>query len=390
MTRFPLFLLLGGALLLAVGGLSGLFGVMPKSAAVDAGVRGVESEIKAYRERCVPNLNDLKKTLDETSRRLLGRAGWSRFAPTFAQAVPDLECVVYLMESDTGYRLWRSDAYFRESWADEAGPLRVWLSSQRDKAWKKVLIMGGSSERVVTFYAWLVVPVDDGLDADRWAGLEHTVKWPLKRSSRSADTRLHMRLERLRHAQMTQAEDAQLYRYSALSAGAVLLLLAVWSWWRLRRPKIRIFISYRREGNRGLVDRMKDVIEREFGADNVFRDEKMDKGVPNFQQFLETEVERSDVVVWCIAPGCRVDLSEGGTDFMLHELRHARGTGRKILPVRLTDEAPAPNEVGLPRELEAITLVNSPRLRNDPEFADDMVELLKAITKLSDASLENV
>ncbi len=355
---------------------------MPRSESVEVNRAQFAAAAKGYRESCLAEFGELKAVLKKTRTVLGPSAEWSNFAPAFAQNVPQSDCLVYLMESAQGYRIWRSDVSFQRSWGPESTAIQSWLGERRDQAWNQVLVMGGERERVVTLYVWMLVPVSAHLAETQWAGLQHAVPWPLERSSRKMDKALLAVEERMRAAEKDQIELAEAYSDWGRSAAAVLLLVGLFLWFRGRRRVVRIFISYRQDGNRSLVDRMKDGLESEFGSRHVFRDEKMDKGIPNFAEFLEAQVESCDVVVWCIAPGCSVQSEGEGIDYMLHELNHAFRMGRRILPVRLTDAAPAPNEVGLPDELEVISLVNAPRLRTDPEFRGDMQALIRAIRRL--------
>jgi hypothetical protein len=146
---------------------------------------------------------------------------------------------------------------------------------------------------------------------------------------------------------------------------------------------MRVFISYRRQGDQGTVGRLADRLGALHGDDNVFRDADTLRAGQNFSDVILKSLEAAQVVIaiidhrWIGRRWIWWSRIRDPADWVRRELEHALHKGIPILPV-LVNGAPLPGRRGLPSSLHGLLSVQAARLRSD-SWAADMKEVLKAI-----------
>lgn len=154
-----------------------------------------------------------------------------------------------------------------------------------------------------------------------------------------------------------------------------------------RRPKLRIFISYRRDDSSGYATSIYQSLAGRFGEDQVFMD--VDGIVPGerFGDRIDETLATCDVVVavigrdWLTAAddtGRRLD-SPG--DFVRRELEHAIRRGIPLVPT-LVHDARLPRAEELPPSLRPLVERHAIELHN-ASWSSDMSRLVKAFEDLA-------
>jgi hypothetical protein len=150
----------------------------------------------------------------------------------------------------------------------------------------------------------------------------------------------------------------------------------------------KIFISYRRSDSSAIVGRIYDYLERAFGKGQVFKDVDTIPPGYDFREILETNLNKSDVVLAIIGKSWLETRNTEGSrrlddenDFVRYELEFALKSGIMIIPV-LVMGAEMPNAAALPNALQKIAYLNAISLRDDPDFRRDVHRLTKRLRDL--------
>jgi formylglycine-generating enzyme required for sulfatase activity len=146
----------------------------------------------------------------------------------------------------------------------------------------------------------------------------------------------------------------------------------------------KLFISYRRDDSAGHAGRVRDRLEREFGADLLFMDvDAVPLGV-NFVKVLRDEVAKCDALLAVIGPNWGSVLDKNGhrrlddpDDFVRIEIAAALLRDIPVIPV-LLDGAEIPKAENLPPELQELGVRNGLYLRH-ASFHSDLDRLITGL-----------
>lgn len=161
-----------------------------------------------------------------------------------------------------------------------------------------------------------------------------------------------------------------------------------------KRNASKVFISYRRTDTIHVAGRLYDVLEREFGSDQVFMDiDAIPFGV-DFKNHIKRAVSETAVMVCLIGSQWRNPrwdqkrgwLSLFGSrrvkeDFVVTEIETALEEGVDIIPV-LVDGMPMPGPDDLPSTIRDISMRNAAQLRAGTDFRRDAEKLLSELRSL--------
>jgi formylglycine-generating enzyme required for sulfatase activity len=146
----------------------------------------------------------------------------------------------------------------------------------------------------------------------------------------------------------------------------------------------KLFISYRRDDGAGHAGRVRDRLEREFGADLLFMDvDAVPLGL-NFVKVLRDEVAKCDVLLAVIGPNWGDLLDKHGhrrlddpSDFVRIEIAAALLRDIPVIPV-LLDGAEVPKAENLPDELRELAVRNGLYLHH-ASFHSDLDRLVAGL-----------
>jgi formylglycine-generating enzyme required for sulfatase activity len=150
----------------------------------------------------------------------------------------------------------------------------------------------------------------------------------------------------------------------------------------------KIFISYRRDDSAESSGRIDDRLVAKYGRVNVFKDvDNIPLGV-DFRQVLTTEVAKCDVMLviigrqWVTMSDERSQRRlDNASDFVRIEVEAALARNIPVIPV-LVQNAPMPQERGLPASLVPLAYRNGIAVRGDPYFHGDMDLLIRRLDAL--------
>ncbi len=151
-----------------------------------------------------------------------------------------------------------------------------------------------------------------------------------------------------------------------------------------RRSGLRIFINYRREDTEAAANWLHELLSQQFGDDNVFIDtDDIPAGI-DFEAFLRSQIDASDVFLamigrgWATASDARGHKRLGSEhDFVRREIRAALARGIPVIPV-LVEGTPMPGELQLPADLLPLRRRQAVELRSR-EFRQDVERLVGKI-----------
>jgi hypothetical protein len=147
----------------------------------------------------------------------------------------------------------------------------------------------------------------------------------------------------------------------------------------------RLFVSYRREDSADVTGRICDALEREFGADAIFRDvDSIPLGV-DFRQHLGAAIEQCHVVLAIIGrdwtgaaePGAPRRIDDP-SDFVRVEIESAIQRQIPVIPL-LVNRAVMLTADQLPAPIAALAYRNGMPIRHDPDFKGDVARLCKEL-----------
>lgn len=143
---------------------------------------------------------------------------------------------------------------------------------------------------------------------------------------------------------------------------------------------IRVFVSYRRSDSRHATGRLRAVLAREFGRENVFYDVDSVGFGADFRDVINVTLQGVDVLIVIIGPNFELDRLAQPNDYVHMEILEALRLGKAIVPV-LVDDAVMPAPGHLPPELESFAYRNAAPLRADPDFDTDAARLVRDLRK---------
>jgi len=152
---------------------------------------------------------------------------------------------------------------------------------------------------------------------------------------------------------------------------------------------MKIFISYRRADSTYLIGRIKDKLLSEFGSQSVFRDLDDIPGGVDFRTVLETATNECDVMLVVIgSKWAGITDTDGNKrlfdpgDFTRIEvetgLKRLEQNKTAIFPV-LINNVDMPSAGELPESLGRFTYQNAVKIRDDPDFKNDIEKLISDI-----------
>jgi Putative peptidoglycan binding domain/TIR domain len=143
---------------------------------------------------------------------------------------------------------------------------------------------------------------------------------------------------------------------------------------------MKIFISYRRSVSSDVVGRLRDVLVREFGTENVFMDVySIDVGT-DFRDAIRHAIGTIDALILVIGPRFDTDRLQDEADPLRVEIQEALVQHKLILPI-LHGGASVPTAASLPEPIQRLAFLNAGQLRADPDFprdADAVIRRLRA------------
>jgi hypothetical protein len=143
---------------------------------------------------------------------------------------------------------------------------------------------------------------------------------------------------------------------------------------------IRVFVSYRRSDSRHATGRLRAVLAREFGRENVFYDVDSVGFGADFRDVINTTLQGVDALIVVVGPNFELDRLRQPNDYVRMEILEALRLGKGIVPV-LVDEASMPGPDQLPADLESFAYRNAAPLRADPDFDTDAARLVRDLRR---------
>jgi len=143
---------------------------------------------------------------------------------------------------------------------------------------------------------------------------------------------------------------------------------------------IRVFVSYRRSDSRHATGRLRAVLAREFGRENVFYDVDSVGFGADFREVINATLQGVDALIVVVGPNFELDRLSQPNDYVRMEILEALRLGKGIVPV-LVDEAIMPGPDELPADLESFAYRNAAPLRADPDFDTDAARLVRDLRR---------
>ncbi len=142
---------------------------------------------------------------------------------------------------------------------------------------------------------------------------------------------------------------------------------------------VSLLISYRRDDAPHVAGRLRDRLVQAFGEDNVFFDVHSIGYGEDFRTSILGALSQVDTTVVLIGPSWSVDRLGDPEDYVRLEIAESFRLGKTVIPV-LLDDASMPAAGRLPGEVRDIVYLQSPRLRRDPDFHDDVDNLIRILS----------
>ena len=145
-----------------------------------------------------------------------------------------------------------------------------------------------------------------------------------------------------------------------------------------------IFVCYRRSDSADAVDRIYEVLEKDFSRRGLFRDiDSVPVGI-DFRSHIIRVLESCSVVLVIIGPGWLDARTQDGHRRLEDPLDHVRVEietalrveGLRIIPVLVRD-ASVPKSDQLPDSIQALVGRSSLSIRPNPDFRGDMSRLVR-------------
>lgn len=146
-----------------------------------------------------------------------------------------------------------------------------------------------------------------------------------------------------------------------------------------KRPKI--FLSYRRQDSQSITDRIYDALLSKLGNKNVFKDVDSISGGADIKNVIHDSMNKASFLVAVIGPNWEGKTSfdekhriDSDNDWVRLEVQSAFHKNIPLLPVLVNQRTSPPQE--LPLDLKPLLDINALRVRDDPDFKQDMKRLL--------------
>ena len=147
-------------------------------------------------------------------------------------------------------------------------------------------------------------------------------------------------------------------------------------------PYRPLFLSYRHDDTEDVVGRIYDHFSLYFGAANVFRDTHSIPAGHDFVSAIDALLSQTRLVIPVIGKRWLGTAdADAASDYVYFEIASALAKRLPMLPV-LVSGAEMPRLQDLKPLLQPLARVNAFRLRPDPYFAHDIVELMAHIEQL--------
>ena len=140
---------------------------------------------------------------------------------------------------------------------------------------------------------------------------------------------------------------------------------------------MKIFLSYRRSDDRHLAGRLRDMLARELGDDNVFFDVDSITAGEDFRVAIREYIDDTDVMIALIGSRWDPDRLSVATDVVRTEITEALQDGTPVIPV-LIEDTPMPGPDELPDDMAGLAYLNALVVRPDPDFHADADRVLRA------------
>ena len=149
---------------------------------------------------------------------------------------------------------------------------------------------------------------------------------------------------------------------------------------------MKIFISYRRNDSKYVVDRIRDRLIEAYDEDAIFRDIESIQYGQVFPEVLKEATTTCDVMLVVIGPQwASIDDGQGNKrlfdphDYTRLEIEAGLANEKTVVIPLLVMDASMPGVAEIPESLAGLRLRNAIRIRNDPDFAPDMQRLIQGI-----------
>ena len=147
----------------------------------------------------------------------------------------------------------------------------------------------------------------------------------------------------------------------------------------------KVFMGYRRSDTADAAGRIFDFLEMKFGRQRVFKDvDSIAVGV-DFRSEVSRVIQNCDAFLVLIGPtwlsacdGAGSRRIDDPADLVRVEVEIALSSGVPVIPV-LVSGASMPSDAQLPESLRRLTSLNAARVRQDPDFRNDMDRLARAL-----------
>lgn len=157
----------------------------------------------------------------------------------------------------------------------------------------------------------------------------------------------------------------------------------------------KIFISYRRAESGFVVGRIYDKLCDEYGKDFVFKDiESLQLGM-DFRDQISEKLKSCNVLLAVINSNWLNLKDETGNirihnqdDWVRIEIEEALRRNIPVIPILIDSTKPL-EEKSLPDSLKALTFRQSKNLRPDPDFNNDMKDIITHINNIDSINLIN-
>lgn len=153
------------------------------------------------------------------------------------------------------------------------------------------------------------------------------------------------------------------------------------------RNRAKIFISYRRADSKSISDSIYRTLANTFGESNVFLDRSEEHGITagdKWKETLQAELHKSSFLLVIIGPAWEKIINDRATsskdDFVRFEVEMGLNRGRTITIIpTCVRGAPFPTKV--PNSVAGLLERQKIDVRDEPDFEEDMIRLIKAIRK---------
>lgn len=146
-----------------------------------------------------------------------------------------------------------------------------------------------------------------------------------------------------------------------------------------------VFISYRRIDSNNIAGRIYDKLIGQFGEATVFKDTYSIEYGDNFLSRIEDALSGCKILIPVIGNNWlkkgKKRFFDNSNDFVKLEIQTAINNGLKILPV-FVNSGKMPSVEDLPNGIEDLAFFNGLQIRDDPDFANDVEDLIAKIKEI--------